>query len=319
MLVTPTAVTAHCNNHRLVTRNVGNDSATFGILNKGTLRHLDYKVCGTFAVATVCLAVFAVFGNILTLVAEICQGGKVGIGHHNNVSTLAAGLFSALRELDDPSISKVYARCPEGGGVAYAVQNRLKKAAAFQVINADEQCVVGITGGSDSGKTTLLRAVENAGGMVLDCDAIYHELLATDIALLAAIENRFPGVITEGNLDRKKLGNIVFADENALLDLNRITHAAVKKEVLRRLASAPQLAAIDAIGLHDSGLDNICDITVAITAPASDRIARLMIREGDYFPTFEALWMPLEEQYIRLCGIEDNNVLTVDTGETFEF
>jgi dephospho-CoA kinase len=50
--------------------------------------------------------------------------------------------------------------------------------------------------------------------------------------------------------------------------------------VLRRLASAPQLAAIDAIGLHDSGLDNICDITVAITAPASDRIARLMIREG---------------------------------------
>ena len=201
-------------------------------------------------------------------------------GKESDASTLSAGLFDALRQLDDPRISKVYARCPEGGGVAYAVQNRLKKAAAFQVINADEQCVVGITGGSGSGKTTLLRAVENAGGMVLDCDAIYHELLATDIPLLTAIENRFPGVITAGNLDRKKLGNIVFADENALLDLNRITHAAVKKEVLRCLASAPQLAAIDAIGLHDSGLDNICDITVAITAPASDRIARLMIREG---------------------------------------
>ncbi len=59
-------------------------------------------------------------------------------GTEANADTLSAGLFSALRELDDPSISTVYARCPVGGGVAYAVQNRLKKAAAFQVINAEE-------------------------------------------------------------------------------------------------------------------------------------------------------------------------------------
>ena len=42
------------------------------------------------------------------------------------------------RELDDPSVRKVYARCPTGGGVAYAVQNRLKKAAAFHIVNAEE-------------------------------------------------------------------------------------------------------------------------------------------------------------------------------------
>ena len=59
-------------------------------------------------------------------------------GKESDVATLSAGLFSALRELDDPSVSKVYARCPEGGGVAYAVQNRLKKAAAFHIINAEE-------------------------------------------------------------------------------------------------------------------------------------------------------------------------------------
>ncbi len=58
-------------------------------------------------------------------------------GWEADVSTLSAGLFAALRELDDPAISKVYARCPEGGGVAYAVQNRLKKAAAFHVVNAE--------------------------------------------------------------------------------------------------------------------------------------------------------------------------------------
>ena len=50
----------------------------------------------------------------------------------------SAGLFAALRELDDPAIHQVFARCPEGGGVAYAVQNRLKKAAAFHIINAEE-------------------------------------------------------------------------------------------------------------------------------------------------------------------------------------
>ena len=50
-----------------------------------------------------------------------------------------AGLFAALRELDDPRIHQVYARCPTGGGVAYAVQNRLKKAAAFHIVDAEEE------------------------------------------------------------------------------------------------------------------------------------------------------------------------------------
>ncbi|MBQ3541975.1 MAG: threonylcarbamoyl-AMP synthase [Oscillospiraceae bacterium] len=58
-------------------------------------------------------------------------------GREADVNTLSAGLFAALRELDDPAVRKVYARCPEGGGVAYAVQNRLKKAAAFQIVDAE--------------------------------------------------------------------------------------------------------------------------------------------------------------------------------------
>ena len=59
-------------------------------------------------------------------------------GREAQVESLSAGLFDALRILDDPSIHRVFARCPEGGGVAYAVQNRLKKAAAFHIINAEE-------------------------------------------------------------------------------------------------------------------------------------------------------------------------------------
>ena len=58
-------------------------------------------------------------------------------GQEADVNTLSAGLFAALRELDDPAIHQVYARCPVGGGVAYAVQNRLKKAAAFHIVDAE--------------------------------------------------------------------------------------------------------------------------------------------------------------------------------------
>ena len=60
-------------------------------------------------------------------------------GCEADVNTLSAGLFAALRELDDPKIHQVYARCPVGGGVAYAVQNRLKKAAAFHIVDAEEE------------------------------------------------------------------------------------------------------------------------------------------------------------------------------------
>ena len=59
-------------------------------------------------------------------------------GQEADVASLSAGLFAALRELDDPAVHKVYARCPTGGGIAYAVQNRLKKAAAFQIIDTEE-------------------------------------------------------------------------------------------------------------------------------------------------------------------------------------
>jgi L-threonylcarbamoyladenylate synthase len=59
-------------------------------------------------------------------------------GRESDVNTLSAGLFAALRELDDPAVKRVFARCPVGGGVAYAVQNRLKKAAGFHIIDAEE-------------------------------------------------------------------------------------------------------------------------------------------------------------------------------------
>ncbi len=74
------------------------------------------------------------FEEDLSLYADCAP---LAYGQEADVDTLSAGLFAALRELDDPSIHRLFARCPVGGGVAYAVQNRLKKAAAFHIIDAE--------------------------------------------------------------------------------------------------------------------------------------------------------------------------------------
>lgn len=140
--------------------------------------------------------------------------------------------------------------------------------------------ILGITGGTGCGKTTLLRLIAQRGGLVLDCDELYHRLLMSDTAMLSAIQARFPQSFSQGTLERKKLGQIVFADPAALEDLNRITHRAVRMEVGRRLEEKPSLAAIDAIGLFESGLNELCDITVAVTAPLEDRVSRLMLRDS---------------------------------------
>ena len=164
--------------------------------------------------------------------------------------------------------------------------------------------IIGITGGTGCGKTTALQAFGELGGIVLDCDAIYHRLLATDCALLSAIESRFPGVAEDGVLDRKKLGNIVFADKNALNDLNKITHSAVKQEVLRLISNTDGHIAIDAIALFESGLAELCDETVAITAPEECRVKRLMLREGisaEYAHARIAAQRP-QAEFSALCG-----------------
>ncbi len=144
--------------------------------------------------------------------------------------------------------------------------------------------VIGITGGTGTGKTTALEAVRALGGAVIDCDEVYHGLLETDGEMLAAIAEAFPGTVEGGRLQRKKLGQIVFGDGEKLLRLNKITHGFVKKAVVKALGEARRegkaLAAIDAIALIEGGLGELCQATVAITAPEETRVARLMAREG---------------------------------------
>ena len=178
--------------------------------------------------------------------------------------------------------------------------------------------VIGITGGSGCGKTTLLNLIRDRGGLVLDCDAIYHRLLKEDAALVNAISARFPGTVEDGILNRKKLGAIVFSDEQALADLNRITHTAVRQEVLRQLEAKPALAAIDAIGLFEGELAPLCHVTVAVTAPEEDRVRRLMARDGisEEYARSRIAAQHSESWFREKCGCTLCNDSTLDAFAT---
>ena len=145
--------------------------------------------------------------------------------------------------------------------------------------------VIGITGPTGAGKTTALNELVKLGGCIYDADAVYHELLKSNKALRDDLENRFgPLTDEQGEFQRKKLGAIVFADPAALADLNAVAHryvvAAIQKELEQAKADGVPCAAIDAIALFESGLADICDATVAITAPPEIRVRRIMEREG---------------------------------------
>lgn len=144
--------------------------------------------------------------------------------------------------------------------------------------------VIGITGPTGAGKTTALGALVALGGEIIDADAVYHELTVSSDGLRQELIDRFGPVYENGELARKKLGEIVFQDPAALEDLNAITHKYINQAVGERIAAARAqgrpAAAIDAIALLEGALRDFCDCTVAITAPEELRIRRIMVREG---------------------------------------
>ncbi len=140
--------------------------------------------------------------------------------------------------------------------------------------------IIGITGGSGAGKTTVLHELIKHGALAIDCDVVYHQMLKTSPELLSAIEASFPGSVRDGVLDRKKLAE-VFRSPELTDKLSRVTHPFVKRRVERILQEdGYEYAAVDAIGLFESGLNELCNVTVFVTAPESVRVKRVMARDG---------------------------------------
>lgn len=145
--------------------------------------------------------------------------------------------------------------------------------------------IIGITGPTGAGKTTALGEVKKLGGAVIDCDAVYHDLLESDNTLQDRLEQEFGDIRDDsGAVDRKKLGTIVFGDPEKLERLNAIAQRATVERTRLLLeecrAKGMPLAAVDAIGLLESGLGELCHATVAVVAPPEVRVARIMAREG---------------------------------------
>ena len=189
----------------------------------------------------------------------IIDGGPCGLGFESTIIDMSRTPYKILRQGALPA-------------------EDIEKALA-----ADMQ-VIGITGGSGSGKTTALKVLESMGALVLDCDNIYHQLLETSPELLEELDSAFPGVVREGVLQRKALGAIVFKDGAALEKLNSISHRYVDMEIERRLRTfameGGRIAAIDAIELFVGGQAKRCTHTVAVLAEPETRIRRIMERDG---------------------------------------
>ena len=232
----------------------------------------------------------------------------------------AQRLFSALRAFDKSDVVEVFAQCPDARGLGLAVGNRLKKAAGFHIVETDTRRVVlGLTGGTGAGKSTALEAVRELGGVVIDCDEVYHRLLEEDETIQNELRRAFPACMgVDGKLDRRKLGEQVYTRKSEMARLNRIVYRRLLPILEERIQAVRDgLCAVDGITLLESGLDRLCDRTVAVTAPAELRVRRVMARDEipeDYARLRIQAQQP-DDYYRTRCDVELVN--TAETPEAF--
>ena len=170
--------------------------------------------------------------------------------------------------------------------------------------------VIGLTGGSGSGKGLFSEFFRQQGIPTLDTDAVYHRLVSADSPCLRELVAAFgPGILQKsGGLFRPALAEIVFRPdeerEARMQLLSDITHKYVKQACLRWLSSEAEknseFAVLDVPLLFESGFDQICDVTVAVLADRATRLRRITAR--DALTTETALRridaQPADEYYI---------------------
>ncbi|WP_322797878.1 dephospho-CoA kinase [Thermoflexus sp.] len=144
--------------------------------------------------------------------------------------------------------------------------------------------LIGLTGNIACGKSTVARMLAEKGAYIIDADAIAHEVIRKGTPAYEAILRRFgEGILgPDGEIDRRRLGAIVFRDLNALRDLEAIVHPAVLVEIQRRIQACLEAPAIviEAIKLIESGFARACDTLWVVTCSESEQVRRLMIERG---------------------------------------
>ena len=143
--------------------------------------------------------------------------------------------------------------------------------------------IIGLCGGSGSGKGTACAFFNDLGVKSIDTDRLYHSIISTDSECAKELVEAF-GTEIKANpgIDRAKLRKVVFSSKESLALLNDITHRHILSEV--RSIIKDQMDGIgiiiDAPLLFESGFDKECDVTVAVIADEHVRIDRIMKRDG---------------------------------------
>jgi len=148
--------------------------------------------------------------------------------------------------------------------------------------------VLGVAGPLASGKSTVLKLLEELGAATLRADDVSRELLQAGQPVFEQVRAAFGDeyLTPAGELRRKKLAKLIFADAQARQRLNRIMHppmVAQLREIAdeyRRAAEPPPVIAIEAAILYQMGLDKIVDKVLLVTASEPTRIRRLRQRDG---------------------------------------
>ena len=145
--------------------------------------------------------------------------------------------------------------------------------------------VIGMCGGSGSGKGTACAFFEELGIKIIDTDRLYHDLTSSDSACLREITLAFGReVISNNSLDRRALANIVFSSADKLDLLNKISHKHILSEVRRLIADHRENGVIgvivDAPVLFESGFNIECDSTIAVCADTDIRVERIISRDN---------------------------------------
>ena len=144
--------------------------------------------------------------------------------------------------------------------------------------------IIGLTGRSGSGKSTVCEAAVKLNIPVMDCDRVYAEMTSHPTPFLEAIAETFgTSCVRDGALYRPAMREIVFGSEESRRKLNALTSrymGEALKETVSSLEGKSKLLLLDAPTLFDTGLDLLCDWTVCVVAPEKDCLARIMLRDG---------------------------------------
>lgn len=210
---------------------------------------------------------------------------SVTYGSRYDGTKQAQRLFDALYELDRRGAKTVCARIPSKNGIGLAVYNRLIRAAGFQIVNPYHHYIIGLTGGSGSGKTTVASAMAELGCAAIDCDKISRSPEVYDADCLCELANRFGAeILKNGVLNRQLLAKRAFSSQAGKEALNAITHPRILKrlqlEIQAALKAGKRLLVIDAPTLFESGFDASCARILAVTAPRELRLQRIAKRDG---------------------------------------